>query len=615
MNFVKAQRIESVRASVVTPVHKKSGLWQSMLGKLNGNGAGQVEEKKDVINAMAMMENIPVNVLYADLDFKITYANSASANTLKKLEQYLPVKVEALVGESMDIFHKNPQHQRRMLSDPRNLPHQATIQLGPEKLDLLVSAVHDADGNYIGPMVTWTVATEKLRIQSEMARVTSMMENAPINVLYADKDLRLTYANPASVNTLKTVEQYLPVRVDTLVGQSIDLFHKNPQLQRRILSDPRNLPHKAVIQLGPETLDLLVSAVYDQEQNHMGTMVTWSVITERLAMEKRQVELHAREQEQTDELKRKVDSMLDVVNAAAKGDLTREITVRGQDAIGQMGEGLAGFFTNLRKSIGSIGLNAQTLASSSEEMTSVSHQMAANAEETSAQSSVVSGASEQVSKNIETVATGAEEMGISIREIAKNANEAAKVAASAVQAAQITNATITKLGESSAEIGEVVKVITSIAEQTNLLALNATIEAARAGEAGKGFAVVANEVKELSKETSRATENISKKVQAIQGDTRSAIDAIGRISEVINRINDIASSIAGAVEEQTATTAEMGRNVSDASRGVQEITRNIASVAEAAQSGSSGALDSQKASQELARMASELQTLVAQFKY
>ena len=157
------------------------------------------------------------------------------------------------------------------------------------------------------------------------------------------------------------------------------------------------------------------------------------------------------------------------------------------------------------------------------------------------------------------------------------------MATDAVTLAKTTNKTIAKLGESSSEIGKVIKVITSIAEQTNLLALNATIEAARAGEAGKGFAVVANEVKELAKETAKATEDISQKIEAIQDDTKARSKRSQQISTMINQINDISNTIASAVEEQTATANEMSRNVGEAAKGTAEIAQNITAVAQAAQ--------------------------------
>jgi methyl-accepting chemotaxis protein len=188
------------------------------------------------------------------------------------------------------------------------------------------------------------------------------------------------------------------------------------------------------------------------------------------------------------------------------------------------------------------------------------------------------------------------------------------VASQAVKVAETTNTTIAKLGESSAEIGQVIKVITSIAQQTNLLALNATIEAARAGEAGKGFAVVANEVKELAKETAKATEDIGRKIEAIQTDTQGAVTAIAEISGIINQINDLQNTIASAVEEQSATTNEIGRNIAEASQGSSEIAQNIGGVAQAAKSTAEGASNSQAAAAELARMAVELQKLVGQFK-
>ena len=304
-----------------------------------------------------------------------------------------------------------------------------------------------------------------------------------------------------------------------------------------------------------------------------------------------------------------------LANKIAANDLSvPDLPVQSQDEIGEATSALNRMKNNLHEVIHAIAGTSVHVASASTELSATSQQISANSEETSAQAKVVSDATQQVSQNLQTVATGSEEMGASIKEIAKNATEAAKVATSAVKVAETTTATVSKLGDSSAEIGQVIKVITSIAQQTNLLALNATIEAARAGEAGKGFAVVANEVKELAKETAKATEDISRKIEAIQTDTKAAVEAIATISDVINQINGISSTIATAVEEQNATTNEMARNVSEAAHGSGEITSNIAGVAQAAESTSRGANDTQKAAQQLVETSAELRRLVEQFK-
>lgn len=308
-----------------------------------------------------------------------------------------------------------------------------------------------------------------------------------------------------------------------------------------------------------------------------------------------------------------VGKIVTVLKFLSTGDLTARLQIDSHDELGEMGVVLNNSLDKMCGLIEGIGTSSESLATSSEELTSTSENMIANAEETSAQAGVVSNATQQVSQNLQTVATGAEEMGSSIKEIARNATEAARVATSAVQVAENTNATVSKLGESSAEIGQVIKVITSIAQQTNLLALNATIEAARAGEAGKGFVVVANEVKELAKATAQATEDISRKIEAIQMDTKASVEAIGTIGSVIKQINDISNTIATAVEEQNATTNEMVRNVSDAAHGSSEITSNIAGVAQAAENTSRGAASTQKAARQLVETSAHLRGLIDQF--
>ena len=303
-----------------------------------------------------------------------------------------------------------------------------------------------------------------------------------------------------------------------------------------------------------------------------------------------------------------------VLEGLAKGRLNEKVTVTDRSEVGQMGLALNASIDQLRSVIGDIARNSAVLASSSAELTAVSGAVSSSAEQSSVQAQVVAAAAEQISRNIETVAAGGEQMGAAIREIASNASTATEVAGRAAATAASANATVAKLGESSEEIGKVVRMITSIAEQTNLLALNATIEAARAGEAGKGFAVVANEVKELAQAAARATEDVSSRVQTTQSDVQAAVEAISEITAVIQQINDIQVVISSAVEEQAATTSEMVRNVAEVSIGSSEIAANVTGIATASGETTGSAAQTAHAANELSRIAVELNQAVNTFQ-
>ncbi|TYP83771.1 methyl-accepting chemotaxis protein [Blastococcus xanthinilyticus] len=310
---------------------------------------------------------------------------------------------------------------------------------------------------------------------------------------------------------------------------------------------------------------------------------------------------------------RPVQRIREVLGQVAAGDLTVRAGRTGGAELEEMAQSLDETLDAIGGVLRLVGDSANRLADASQKLDSAAEGIATNARTAAGQADDVVASAGAVASSVDTVATGSSQMESAIREISQNASEASRVAGQAVSVAENTTKTVGKLGDSSQEIATVIKLINGIAEQTNLLALNATIEAARAGEAGKGFAVVASEVKELAQETARATEDISKRVEAIQADTAGAVDAISQISSVIGEINDFQATIAAAVEEQTATTNEMNRNVAEAASGTQGIAAAISGLAAGTQETNQRVADAQSAAGELARMSGELQQAVARF--
>ncbi|MBR0669901.1 HAMP domain-containing protein [Roseomonas soli] len=361
---------------------------------------------------------------------------------------------------------------------------------------------------------------------------SQMIEQMPIGVMVADPhdEFRITYANAYSKELVRGMEATTQVRSDDVVGQSIDIFHKNPARVRGLLADPANLPHKARVRLGSEVLDLNVSALRDSAGGYAGAMLAWARVTEQARL--------------ADTFEEEVGAVVNSVAAAA---------------------------AQLQQA-------ASTLTDS--------------AAEAGREAVAVSEAGAQANADVQAVAAAAEEMAASVEEITRRVSEAAEVARRAVAEAKATDTTVRGLAEAASRIGDVVRLIGEIAGQTNLLALNATIEAARAGEAGKGFAVVASEVKNLAGQTAKATEEIGRQIAEMQAATTQAVDAIRAIGTTVDRTSDIATAIAAAVEEQGATTREIARSASQVAQATDTVARKIEGIRAAADStgGSAGAV-------------------------
>ncbi|SDB57414.1 methyl-accepting chemotaxis protein [Belnapia rosea] len=386
--------------------------------------------------------------------------------------------------------------------------------------DAIVAVPDQARGDEIGGIAA---ALEDLRATVQRAFAQQqMLEQLPLAVMTADPkdEFRIGYMNPATRSLLVRIAHLLPCPVEEMEGQSIDILHRNPGHQRKILSDPARLPYKARIRLGDEVLDLSINAICDAEGRYVSAMLVWALATSQARL--------------ADRFEAEIGGVVQAVAAAAS------------------------------------------------QMQAAAQALTGASETSGREAEAVAEAGRQAGADVQAVAASAEELAASVAEISRQVTDGAAIARNAAAEAQATDETVQGLAQAAQRIGDVVRLIGDIAGQTNLLALNATIEAARAGEAGKGFAVVASEVKQLAGQTAKATEEIASQVGGIQAATAQAVTALRSIGGIIERINEVTAAIAAAVEQQGSATQEIARSAGQVASGTAAVARRIQDVQSAA---------------------------------
>lgn len=446
----------------------------------------------------SMFDKIPLNIMYCERDFVIKYINHNSYDNLKKIEKFLPITADKVVVANIDIFHKNPLHQRKLLDDPKNLPHRAIIKVGPESLELYVQAVLDDKNSYIGAVVTWNVITEKLIAENKNTQFECMLENIPINIILADLKLDIVYVNQTSLKTLTKIEKLLPCKASEVINKNIDIFHKDPSYQRKILSNHKNLPHRAVIRLGDEFLDLLVTAIYDSEKIYQGCMLTWEVITEKIRQEESKKQLF--------------NATTEMVNDFASS--SKEIATKAE----------------------SVAKGAQNLGATTEQMSAAVHQLTASI------NSIV-----QNTKAADTVAKAAQH----------DAEAGAKLIKKAIESMELISKSSDDIIEIVKIISEISSQVNLLAFNAAIEAARAGEHGLGFSVVADEVRKLAEKSSQATKEITKLINESTKRISNGSEESKQAGNAFTKIVEGVSKSTQSISEIASATSEQLIAAKEV----------------------------------------------------------